>query len=276
MKTALVTSFDREYLKYSYVFVKTLSENYSGSESITLYCLVPEDTLELESDFKNTLGDLGKISIKFVCHPGYTHMDNNSKLHGTGYISNNAWHRIFIPSIFRNFDRVIYIDSDTMVSRDIDPILSYEPHTAFAAFIENNPDLSMALFRSQDIPYFNAGVFIADLNYWRNSGIEKNMIDLILDGKTTKFLDQDMLNKFFKNDISPLPITFNYPAWYDENHEVYIKSPIIVHFVGNMKPWKSHKSSSILPKRWRQKHLEITGIDLELTPEYMQGMANHD
>lgn len=276
MRTVLVTSFDENYMKYSYVFVKTLAENYHGVEPLTLFCLVPEDIVDLELNFISVLGNLNNLSVKFLCSSEFTELQNKKLLHGSSYISNNAWHRIFIPSIFTEYDRVIYIDSDTIVTRDIQPILDYSPYTTFAAFIENNPEMSMSLFGSMDVPYFNAGVFIADLNYWRSENIQDKMVSTILSGKVTKFLDQDMLNKFFTNQLSPLPITFNYPAWYDENYEVYISNPIIVHFVGNMKPWKKHSSKSILPKKWRDKHMEITGIDLELDSEYRQGMDSHD
>lgn len=255
-------------MDYSYVFVKTLSENYSGKDILTLHCLVPEDMLSMEQDFINTLGHLGNVSVKFVCSKEFTDMQKFGKLHGSDYISSNAWHRIFIPSLFVDFDTAIYIDSDTMVMRDIDPLLSFETNSKFAAFIENTTSMPSRVFGTPDRAYFNAGVFIADLNYWRNSGIKNRMIEMLDAGETTKFLDQDMLNLFFNPVISPLPITFNYPAWYDENHNIYINNPIIVHFVGNAKPWQQHDEKSILPKRWRQKHLEITGVDLELLDTY--------
>ena len=275
MKTVLVTSFDYEYMQYSYVFVKTLSENYSGKDVLTLYCLVPEDILHLEDSFLQTLGTINNLDIHFICSDKFVKFSLNENIHGHKYISKNAWHRIFIPSVCSDFDKVIYIDSDTIILRDIDPILNFPMHNKFNAFIENDPGMSNRLFRNMDSIYFNAGVFIADLKYWIDSGIEDKMISLAISGNYADYLDQDMLNLFFNDVFAPLPITFNYPCWYDENHEVYIGSPIVAHFVGNVKPWRNHKSSSILPEKWRRKHMEITGIDVTKEERYYYGPKQH-
>lgn len=263
MKTVLVTSFDDNYMEYSKVFVKTLSENYSGKDIIDLYCLVPENILSYEQEFIDSVGDIGNLRLSFKCSKKFLDLSNKLLLSGKDYITINAWHRIFIPSICSDFERAIYIDSDTIVLRDIDPIINFNEKSVFAAYIQDDPDLSMNLFGTYDRPYFNAGVFIVDLNYWRNSGIEDKMVNDIISSNTTSFLDQDALNVYFADVLTVLPITFNYPHWYHENDLTYIKSPIIVHFIGPNKPWHNYQSKSIFPIRWKQKHYDITGIKLD-------------
>jgi lipopolysaccharide biosynthesis glycosyltransferase len=200
MKTVVVTSFDANYLQYSYVFVKTLSENYHGSTVLDLYCLVPEDVLGMENIFVENLGDVSNLNIKFICSDKFSKFSANERVSGSEWISKNAWHRIFIPSLCKDFDRVVYIDSDTMIMRDVSPLINFNLTNKFAAFIENNFNSAERVFEDQDRVYFNAGVFVADLNYWRSLGLEEKMINDVLLHGVTLMLEQDRLNIAF-NDV---------------------------------------------------------------------------
>ena len=276
MKTVVVTSFDANYLQYSYVFVKTLSENYHGSKKLDLYCLVPEDVLSMESLFVENLGDVSNLNIKFVCSDKFSRFSTNEKVRGSEWISKNAWHRIFIPSVCNDFDRAIYIDSDTMIMRDIDPLINFDLTNKFAAFIENNFNSADRVFGNPDQIYFNAGVFVADLNYWRSLNLEEKIMNDVLDGGVTLMLEQDRLNLAFNNVFQPLPITFNYPAYYEDSWQVAITNPLVVHFFGPNKPWKYSDTTLPLALKWRTKHYMITKIQLEQTESYYAKGEIHD
>ncbi len=262
MKTVVVTSFDYNYLQYSYVFVKTLSENYHGNSKLDLYCLVPEDVLQYEKMFVENLGSVDNLSIKFICSDEFSRFSSNEKVSGSEWISKNAWHRIFIPSVCKDFDRVVYVDSDTMIMRDIDPLINFNLTNKFAAFIENNFNSAHRLFGDQDRIYFNAGVFVADLNYWRSLNLEEKIIKDVLSEGVTLMLEQDRLNLAFSNVFQPLPITFNYPAYYEDSWQVAITNPLVVHFFGPNKPWQKENNVLPLAIKWREKHFKITGVNL--------------
>lgn len=262
MKTVVVTSFDANYLQYSYVFVKTLSENYHGNTALELYCLVPEDVLSMEKMFVENLGDVSNLNIKFVCSDSFSRFSSNKEVSGYEWISKNAWHRIFIPSICKDFDKVVYIDSDTMIARDISPLINFNLTNKFAAFIENNFNSAHRLFGDQDRIYFNAGVFVADLNYWRSLNLEEKITKEVLSEGVTLMLEQDRLNLAFNGVFQPLPITFNYPAYYEDSWQVAITNPLVIHFLGPNKPWKAESTTLPLAVKWREKHYEITGVNL--------------
>jgi len=146
--------------------------------------------------------------------------------------------------------------------RDIDPLINFKLTNKFAAFIENNFNSAQRLFGEQDRIYFNAGVFVADLNYWRSLNLEEKITQDVLNDGVTLMLEQDRLNLAFGDVFQPLPITFNYPAYYEDSWQVAITNPLVVHFFGPNKPWQKENTPLPLAIKWREKHFKITGVNL--------------
>lgn len=238
MKTAIATSFDKNYYEYSMVFVKSLGLNYHGEDRLPVVCMVPEDLMPLESQYIETV-DQNNLDISFRHSADFDKFINDGLAWDFSYISKNCSHRLFMASLMPEFDEVIYIDPDTVVRRDFDPFLHYPRRSDFMAVIEpvNNGE---RVFGDQDRPYFNNGVFIANLNSWRENDVEGKMIAWTANHLDTPFPDQDAMNAVLLDTMTPLPLTFNFFAWIvDVNqHTAHVFSdPMIVHFVGDIKPW---------------------------------------
>lgn len=238
MRTAIVTSFDSNYYEYSMVFLKSLGINYHGTVPLEVVCLVPEDLLSRESDYIDKVCQ-DNLHISFRHSNDFDKFIDQGLAWDFGYISKNCSHRLFLGSILSDFDEVIYIDPDTLIMRDIEPLLKYPRRSGFMAVIEpvNNGE---KVFGDKDRPYFNNGVFIANLSLWNDIEAEKKMIDWTAKHVGTPFPDQDAMNAVLLDYLSPLPITFNFFAWQvDANpHTGYVfNDPLLVHFVGRDKPW---------------------------------------
>lgn len=253
MKTIIVTSFDENYIDYSKVMIKTLSDNYNGEKSLILYCLVPDYLMDKENLFKESFNGLNNINIYFKSSLEFKNMD----LRESKWFTKNAWHRMFISSICKEYDRAIYIDPDCMVMRDISPILNYPNYNPFIALVQDDfSKHSEIVFGSPDIPYINDGVFITDLNFWRANDIESKMINYVKEKGQTKFIEQDVISIFMQPFISPLPVTFNF---FVDKIELYenTPSPLIVHFNGPNKPWLSN-SDNIYHNLWNDLFKALT------------------
>jgi lipopolysaccharide biosynthesis glycosyltransferase len=233
-KTVIVTSFDENYIEYSKVMVKTLSDNYLSQDVLDLYCLVPDYLIDKEHTNKKSLS-LNNINIFFKSSLKFKDLN----VQKSEWFTKNAWHRIFISSVCLDYDRAIYIDPDCMVLRDISPLLTYPNHNPFIGLIQDDfSKHSQIAFGSPDIPYINDGVFITNLNFWRDNDVENKMITYIKENGQTKFIEQDVISIFMQPFVSPMPPTFNF---FVDKLELYenTPNPMIVHFNGKNKPWLS-------------------------------------
>jgi lipopolysaccharide biosynthesis glycosyltransferase len=238
MKKAIVTSFDDNYMSYSRVAIKTLGQNYSGEEKLDVICLVPESLMGLEERYSNSIAQ-ENLNIKFKTSEKFLDLLNSGYAKDVQYISANSYQRVFIGSILPDYDRVIYIDPDTIILRDINPLLEYKSRSPFLAVVET-VNSGKTVFNNDDFPHFNAGVFIADLNFWRSKNIESKLVRWISKNPDSKYAEQDSLNAILIEHLAPLPFSFNFFEWTIENNELMSKefcNPLIVHFTGGEKPW---------------------------------------
>lgn len=251
-KTLVVTSFDENYFNYACVPIKTLGLNYSGTPKLNVRCLVPENLQKRESEFIDII-DQNNLDIKFITSEKYTKFEDSGFAFEKDYITKNMHHRLFLGSTFIDYDKVIYIDPDTLILRDIKPLLDYEIFTPIAAVVEYT-GMSLRTFNQKDLPYFNNGVFIADLNYWRKENLEDQFVNWIEENGPTECPEQDAMNAIFRNKWSPLPLTFNLLAFKlieDRKLAENYPEPLIVHFVGNYKPW-NETPIPIWTEKWQK------------------------
>jgi lipopolysaccharide biosynthesis glycosyltransferase len=116
---------------------------------------------------------------------------------------------------------------------------------ALAAVPDNNLGLDL---RSG---YFNAGVMLVNLNYWRAHKLNKLFYDYIHNNsEKIKLYDQDVLNSVLKDQRLLLPIKYNITCgwlWtasmpntdkFAEEFDEAIKDPVLVHYTTTSKPWQ--------------------------------------
>jgi len=260
MKTAIVTSFDSKYLDYSRVTVKTLGLNYHGQDALDIICLVPDDLLHMNEAYSQSISQ-PNLNIQFRTSSRFSELLSDGSVGEDGYWTTNTYQKIFVGSTLEDYDYAIYIDPDTIILRDIEPLLSYSSSSPFMAVIET-VDSSKKAFGKEDIPHFNAGVFKADLSFWRSHRVEDQVIDWIRRSPAPAFADQDSLNAVLLRHLSPLPFSFNFFEYIVDNNRLMAReydNPLIVHFVGADKPWKE-KSVSKYGVMWRQAFSELATL----------------
>jgi lipopolysaccharide biosynthesis glycosyltransferase len=128
--------------------------------------------------------------------------------------------RLALPEIFPEEERILWLDIDTIVVKDIGELLETDLEGNYAAMVEE-PMRSRYPFQ-----YFNAGVVLMDLERMRD-GIYRKMIDLV-NRKEYTAQSQDMLNIFCQGEILPLDAKWNHcPGIIQESMTPYIR-----HFAG--------------------------------------------
>ncbi|HET8830031.1 MAG TPA: glycosyltransferase family 8 protein [Pelobium sp.] len=108
--------------------------------------------------------------------------------------------------------------------------------------------------------YFNTGVFYVNLKKWRAEHMAEKMIEIGRKyGEQLVYLDQDIMNIFFKSEYKELEDTYNKDAAVE-----HAELPIILHYLGNSKPW--HFVDNSPNKYLYRKYLKITPFK-NLKPE---------
>ena len=189
------------------------------------------------------------------------------------HFSRATFYRLILDTLLPEREKVLYIDCDTIVLDDISTLFEVDlgNHALGAVF-----DYIMHHFCQTNVPsidftgslkakeylqtyvglgkdwenYFQAGVILFNVKKLRQLNISEVMISALLE-KRYWFLDQDILNKYFRGDI-----IFLDPSWNVVNcgHEIYAglpdayvkalqkaeAAPKLIHYAGyEAKPWNN-------------------------------------
>ena len=134
--------------------------------------------------------------------------------------------------------RCIYLDTDTLVGRDLAELWDTPLHGNSIAMAINDkmPEHVITYVQALGIDpnrWFNAGVALIDVDAWRRN----SEMDALIRCKRSMppvlwFADQDLLNKHFAGRITMLD-----PSW-NRRDVVYPPEGQILHFAGATKPWQ--------------------------------------
>jgi len=123
------------------------------------------------------------------------------------------------------FKKIIFLDSDTIILGNIDYLIDFEE--------------SFGCVRELFIDQYNTGVMVIG-NEYLNPKITEDLINLTNVYGITEHLDQDIINNYFIDVITPIPLEYNYLKIYSkqifQNTGLpdYVK---IIHYVVK-KPWQ--------------------------------------
>jgi len=178
------------------------------------------------------------------------------------HISVATYYRLFVSSLLpADIERIIYLDCDIIVRGDLSVLWAMDiDRYALAAVYQNNEwsdgaDSWNRLSISRNTGYFNAGVLLINLKYWRDNNVEERLLGYIANNyDLIHSHDQDTLNAVLGNEMCPLDCSYNFlPNFYmnmlelsfpdkvDYAQKIPIvkKNPTIVHYVYKPKPWES-------------------------------------
>lgn len=151
-------------------------------------------------------------------------------------------------------DLVLYLDCDIVVTGHLTPLLDINMDNFAAGAVDDvfadDKGNNRRLEYPSSYSYFNSGVFLINLKYWRDNGIQKQCLDyLFLNYDKLSANDQDVLNAVLFDKTIYLPITFNYQVLFRKNDifknfsrqkqrlVMETEKPLIIHYAMQIKPW---------------------------------------
>jgi lipopolysaccharide biosynthesis glycosyltransferase len=159
-----------------------------------------------------------------------------------------AWARIQITELLpSSVSRCIYLDTDTLVGRDLSELFDmplYGKPIAMAINDKMTPQLN-AYVESLGINpcyWYNTGVALIDLDAWRRESEMEGMLICKRSMPTSLwFPDQDLINKHFAGRVLTLDLSWN------RRDAAYSPDGQILHLAGKPKPWEMTDDGGSLP-----------------------------
>jgi len=263
IKQAICFSIDDAYAKYfsvalqSFITVSDKNKNYdivvlfNNLSSQNIFKLASQLTSNISLRFYN----VEKIKNKFI--------DKNI-FKPQKYWSESIYFRLLIPEIFKNYEKILYCDSDIIFNSNIDDIFSIDTnHKCLLAVIDSiSPELNYDIKRKNFIKnyleiknlygYFNSGVILFNLEKINNEKYFNNLVLNLNKYKELLYPDQDILNTLFQDSVKYISHKWNfqthiyiykqknlsnYNSSFEDDYIVAKESPAIIHYTGNEKPW---------------------------------------
>lgn len=181
-----------------------------------------------------------------------------------GHVTPMTYVRLNAPEFFSRYDKILYLDSDTVAVRDLSELFFTELSdcclgavcdTIMAGWYAGGGRMRGYLKKRLSIGdgsrYFNAGVLLMNIKAMNAVIPPRDLIDFARKRKWF-FFDQDVLNYVFKDRVRYLDIGWNTiahvygnaaelsesyaPAEIRKGYFEALKAPKIVHFAGNALP----------------------------------------
>lgn len=153
---------------------------------------------------------------------------------------------------FPNIDKVLYIDADIIIKDDITKLYK-QCNTNISPFyavnigtFSNTKDIYDITSYKPDALYFNAGLYITSLNYWRKNNLKIKIIEIMKKHKNSKkglfnLGTQPILNIIFYNNFKKISKEWNTTGLGCRKVEQkLIKIAKGLHWNGPNKPWKKN------------------------------------
>lgn len=277
----IVLACDDKYIKYTSVTIASIISNISDEEvKYKFYILTQGISTRNQELMNNFISNYKNCSLDFII------LDNidTSNFFVKDYYSATTYFRFFIPELFKQYDRVLYLDSDIVVNTDISELatMDFENTAAIAVqdskhakFIENGGEYwypAEYFYNTLELKdpqkYFNAGVMLFNVRKMISEDISPKLFDALKTLPNPPLQDQDVLNSVltkwggvklvsnkynFMTSIKINPLTYSYKEALSSRIKSFLKmnkkekAPFyIYHFVEAAKPWKSQRPDRML------------------------------
>ncbi len=167
-------------------------------------------------------------------------------------ISLETYYRYLAPQLITKYDKLLYLDTDTIVDGDLTPLWETDLEDCYFGGV---PERCLYQKRyvfdklkfSRDDLYINAGMLLMNLKKMR----EDNFVDLFLKAgpKLLPFITysgQDIVNILAKGHIKQIECIYNMTPAHIMDLPGKKHQAVIVHYTGKFKPWSLGMSNNEL------------------------------
>ncbi len=230
---------DDNYLPYMAVALRSIIDNASDKYNYKIFVLIDE------------LGDENRKVICDMCRDNFSaEFISVSKqlsrlghrLHLRDYYTKATYYRFFIPEMFPQYDKGVYLDCDIVVTDDISKLYNTRLGLNLVGAVTDEvitdipvfADYSEKFLGIEREKYFNAGILVMNLHEMRRIDIESRLCELMKIHTFRVAQDQDYLNVICYNKVRYLDGGWNKTPFPNSDRS---RIPMIAHYKINFKPW---------------------------------------
>lgn len=235
---------DNNYTPFLAVALQSLLENASKDYFYKIYILTTNLKKEYQEQLIILVNDAAPnfASIEF-CSLKEEMEKTSGTFHLRDYYSKETYCRIFIPRVFPQYDKVLYLDCDIIVTGDISELYNTDlednlvaasveevmsSYDVFGTYVEK----ALGVKREK---YFSAGILLINAELYRKQDIEIKFIELMNKFKFRVTQDEDYLNVLCKDKVKYLSLGWNKTSYKNEGFND--KDLKLIHYKINWKPW---------------------------------------
>ena len=246
----IVLNTDSQYVVHCCTMLSSLFENNINSK-FNIHVISGGLTGPFINDIRNLVEE--KYSQKLYLYIIDSEKLNYFPKYTNSHISQAANYRLFVDKILpSDIDKVLYLDCDLIVTKSLAPLwhidISDCPIGAVEDMWSGKDDNYIRLGYDKKYGYFNSGVLLINLKWWRENNICDKFIEYLKCHDNLKFVDQDILNGMFYSSRKLIPFKWNVQDGFLRRKpkirksciptlQNEIKSPAIIHYTGSRKPW---------------------------------------
>ncbi len=233
-------STDDNYMPYLDIAIASLVAN--ASEEYNYRIIVLNTGLQTENIEKVMLNERPGFKIEFV-DISESVKNIKTRFKNVYHFSIVTYYRLFIASLFPQYDKIIYLDCDLVVLGDISELYNIDLGEKILGVVSDQYVCNTKEFRFyaekaigvNPDTYFNAGVLLISLEQFRKNNIENKFISLITENDFDLLdPDQAYLNYLCFGKTYMLPNGWNKAP----TGSVCEGKKNIVHYALYKKPWQ--------------------------------------
>ena len=266
----IVMSCDKNYVNYLGVAISSIFKHSDKLHNYDILILHNDISLTQQKEILS-ISNSSNHSIRFIKIANLLSHEIQQKFFLIGHFSHAVYYRLFIPQLFEYYDKVIYIDTDLVLNKDISELYDTELSTEFLlaavkdidmirlTTTKEQQDFSWSHYVSSTLKlhnvrnYFNSGVLLFNIKQMIAENTIRAFFDTLERVGSPILVDQDILNIVCENRVKFIDtrwnVTYQTPICdknWKNNLPCYVlndyiqarNDPYIIHYAGCIKPWQ--------------------------------------
>ncbi len=231
---------DDIFAQYAIVSVRSLVENADKSRKYRIHIL----NTGISGAHRDELLKMQNEQFS-ICFPDVTAFLESvqDRLPIRDYYTKTTYYRLFIPEMYPEYDKAVYIDSDTIVLGNVAELYDHDLKDNYVAACHEQAMVQEDVYGTyveqvlgiDRNAFFNAGMIVLNCRELRSNHLLAGFTDLLGKYNFVVTQDEDYLNLLCKDKVLWL-----HPGW---NTEVFGVLPCpedeikIIHYIMVSKPW---------------------------------------
>lgn len=231
---------DNNFVKYTIVSAHSIIKNASKEYKYKIHVL----HTGISDSMREKLYELQNDNFE-ICFNDVTDylMSISDKLPIRDYYSKTTYYRLFIAEMFPEYDKAVYIDSDTIVQGDISELYNTNINDAYLGACHEQVMIQIDTYGTyvekvigiSRYNFFNAGMLLINCEQFRLHFVLDKFIQYLHTYNFVVTQDEDYLNLICKDHVYWLDQRWNTEIFGDIHYP--IEQACVLHYIMTNKPW---------------------------------------